>query len=171
MSMQGRSNAASGGEPERKSLWIPYAFFGAFLFVVAVNGVMIYFAVTTFSGVETENHYIKGIKYNAALEGQRAQTERGWKVGLDFVSPEPLKGRVSLNLRDKEGNLLREATATLRAVRPVTAGHDFDIELSYLGEGRLAAEPVFPLPGVWDLKLNVVHATGDYQEVKRIWVN
>lgn len=171
MSMQVRSNTAGGGEPERKSLWIPWVFVGAFLFVVGVNGVMIYFAVSTFSGVETENHYIKGIRYNSALEGQRAQTERGWKVGLDFVSPEPLKGRVSLNLRDKEGNLLRDATATLRAVRPVAVGHDFDIELSYLGEGRLAAEPSFPLPGVWDLKLSVVHATGDYQEVKRIWVN
>lgn len=170
MSMQSQSSAAPRPSGRPRSWWIPYAFFGAFLFVVAVNGVMIYFAVTTFSGVETENHYIKGIKYNAALEGQRAQSERGWKVGLDFVSPEPLKGRMTLNLRDKDGNLLRDAVASLRAVRPVAAGHDFDIELSYLGEGRLAGEADFPLPGVWDLKLRVDHASGDYQEIKRIWV-
>lgn len=141
-----------------------------FLVVVAVNGVMIYFAVSTNAGLETENHYVKGIRYNAALAGAREQQARGWHVALDFQSPEARKGRISLTLRDRDDNMLRDATATLRAVRPVAEGHDFDIELSSLGDGRFGADADFPLPGVWDLKLTVDHAAGDYQEIKRIWV-
>lgn len=154
----------------QRSWWIPYAFFGAFFFVVCVNGVMIYFALTTYNGLETENHFVKGIHYNAALEGVREQQARAWKVGLDFASPDARQGRVSLNLRDRDGNLLREATVSLRAVRPVAQGHDFDIDMALLGEGRYGGEAAFPLSGVWDLKLKVEHASGDYQEVKRVWV-
>jgi nitrogen fixation protein FixH len=175
MSIQSQSSGpvtAGGGKKQRApGWWYPYIYVAAFLLVVAVNGLMIYFAMSTYNGLETENHFIKGIKYNSALEGARQQQARGWTVRLDFQAPGQRAGRVALNMRDKDGNLLREAQVTVRAVRPVAAGHDFDIEMSYLGEGRWGGEGTFPLAGVWDLKLKVDHASGDYQEVKRIWVD
>lgn len=172
-SIDGEANgapAAKGRGTRQKGWYMPWLFVGFFLIVFAVNGVMVYFAMSTYNGLETEDHFIKGIRYNAALEGARAQEHRGWKVGLEFLSPAPRAGRVTLVLRDRDGNLLTDPRINLRAFRPVAEGHDFDIELSYLGDGRYGGEAEFPLSGVWDLKLAVDHATGDYQETKRIWV-
>lgn len=172
MSSQSQTSSASGGSPRRRQpgWWFPFIYVAAFLVVIAVNGTMVYFAMSTDAGLETENHYIKGIRYNAALEGARRQEARGWRVELDFQSPETRRAQINLTLSDRDGAPLRGAQAVLRAVRPVAKGHDFDIPLTPQGDGRLVGEAEFPLSGVWDVKVRIDHPDGDYQDVKRVWV-
>lgn len=150
--------------------WIPWIYVGLILLVACVNGFMIYMAVSTNSGLETDDAYRKGIKYNQMIQGAREQEKRGWRIGFDFSSTEKGKGRVALSLHDRDGNLLHDAKVDIKALRPVVQGHDMPVEVSYLGEGRYGANIDFPLSGVWDLKLSVDHPSGDYQETKRIWV-
>lgn len=157
--------------PGRQPGWyIPWLFVGFFAVVVAVNGVMLHFAFSSWTGVQTEQHFIKGIKYNEDLAGARAQAERGWKVETAFESTDPQKGIVSLTLHDKHGNLLQGAKVAVTFIRPTSQGHDLSMELPYLGEGRYAAPVELSLPGNWDLRIAIEHATGDYQDEKRIWV-
>ncbi len=55
--------------PRQKGWYIPWIFVGLFLVVAAVNGVMIHFAFSSWTGLQTEEHFLKGIKYNQDLAG------------------------------------------------------------------------------------------------------
>ncbi len=156
--------------PRQKGWYIPWIFVGLFLVVAVVNGVMIHFAFSTWTGLQTEEHFLKGIKYNQDLAGARAQAERGWQVNADFTSTEPLKGLASLTLRDKNGALLDGATVKIKLIRPTSVGHDVTMDLPYLGEGRYAAPVTLTLEGQWDMRVEIQHASGDYQNQKRVWV-
>lgn len=156
--------------PRQKGWYIPWIFVGLFLVVAAVNGVMIHFAFSSWTGLQTEEHFLKGIKYNQDLAGARAQAERGWQVNADFTSTEPLKGLASLTLRDKNGALLDGATVKIKLIRPTSVGHDVTMDLPYLGEGRYAAPVTLTLEGQWDMRVEIQHASGDYQNQKRVWV-
>ncbi|MGF7175558.1 FixH family protein [Azospirillum doebereinerae] len=156
--------------PRQKGWYIPWLFVAFFAVVVAVNGVMMHFAFSTWTGLETEGHFLKGIRYNEDLAGARAQAERAWQVQAEFTSTEPRKGIASLTLRDKHGNLLKDAKVTVSLIRPTSQGHDVTLELPYLGEGRYAAPVELALEGQWDMRVEIQHATGDYQSQKRVWV-
>lgn len=168
------ANRLSPKRPEaagrRPGWYIPYFFLAFFAVVIGVNGVMLYFATSTFNGLQTEDHFMKGIKYNEDLAGAKAQAERAWKVNLAFESPEPGKGRVSLDLRDKDGNLLKDAKVRIKFIRPTMQGFDRTIQPEYAGDGRYVAGLDLPLPGIWDMRLAIEHATGDYQDQQRIFV-
>ena len=69
--------------PERKSSWIPWIFVGGFAGVVAVNGVLIWLALTTFSGLDREAPYARGIGYNAVLAEARDQAALGWQTEIE----------------------------------------------------------------------------------------
>lgn len=156
--------------PRQPGWYIPWLFVAFFVVVVAVNGVMMHFAFSTWTGLQTEGHFLKGIRYNEDLAGARAQAERGWQVVTDFTSTEPRKGIASLTLHDKHGNLLKDAKVTISLIRPTSQGHDRTMELPYLGEGRYGAPVELALEGQWDMRVEIRHATGDYQNQKRIWV-
>ncbi len=150
--------------------YIPWFFVGGFAVVIAVNAIMVHYAVSSWTGVQTEQHFIKGIKYNQDLAGARAQAERGWKVETEFTGTDPRKGLVALTLHDKYGNLLKDAKVAVKFIRPTSEGSDVALDLPYLGEGRYGAPVALPLPGLWDLRVEIQHATGDYQDEKRISV-
>lgn len=150
--------------------YIPWIFVAGFAVVIAVNLVMVHYAVSSWTGVQTEQHFMKGIKYNEDLAGARAQAERGWKVETEFTGTEPQKGLVALTLHDKYGNLLKDAKVKVTFIRPTSEGHDVALDLPYLGEGRFGAPVALPMPGQWDLRVEIQHATGDYQDEKRISV-
>lgn len=156
--------------PRQPGWYIPWLFVAFFGVVVAVNGVMMHFAFSTWTGLQTEEHFLKGIRYNEDLAGARAQAERGWKVETDFTSTEPRKGIVALTLHDKFGNLLKDAKVAIQLIRPTSQGHDVRMELPYLGEGRYGAPVELSLEGQWDMRIVIQHATGDYQDQKRVWV-
>ncbi|WP_319802012.1 FixH family protein [Azospirillum fermentarium] len=165
---QGQSSP--GGRSRAPGWYIPWIFVAAFMVVLAVNGVMIYVATSTYTGLETEEHFMKGIKYNDDLAGARAQAARAWKVSLDFTSPEDRKGLVAVTLHDKYGNLLKDARVTVSFTRPTNQGYDQTLDLPYLGEGRYAQPVEFAMAGVWDMRVKIDHSTGDYQDQKRVWV-
>ncbi|MBP2311727.1 FixH family protein [Azospirillum soli] len=166
----GNRRTQTTGNGRQPGWYIPWLFVAFFGVVVAVNAVMMHFAFSTWTGLQTEQHFIKGIKYNEDIAGARAQAERGWKVETEFTSTDPLKGLVALTLHDKYGNLLQGATVKVTFIRPTSQGNDVTMDLPYLGEGRYGAPVELALPGQWDLRVQIEHATGDYQDEKRIWI-
>lgn len=169
MSMMTDANSVSRSGL-RPGWYIPFFFLGMFAVVLTVNGVMIYFATSTFNGLETEDHFVKGIKYNQDIAGAKAQVERGWKVAMAFDSPAPGKGKLTLDLHDKYGNLLKDAKVRIKFIRPTMQGYDRTVTPEYAGDGRYVAALDLPLPGIWDVRLAIDHATGDYQDQQRVFV-
>ncbi|MEQ9812760.1 MAG: FixH family protein [Azospirillaceae bacterium] len=156
--------------PERSSRWIPYSFFAMFGVILAVNGVMLYMALSTFNGLSTDGAYDRGLAYNEALAAEAAQAALGWEVGLDFVQAGPLAGRLAVTAVGPGGHVIDHAAVTVLVRRPTNEGRDFTLSLpASPGEGY-AATLDFPAPGQWDLRVTIAHADGDYRVDRRIWV-
>lgn len=159
------------GEPitGRQVLFMLLGFFGL---VAAVNGVMIYFAVSSFSGLDTENAYMKGLAYNQTLHAGEAQRALGWTVEL---SHRPLGGdleEVTVSFRDKSGRPVESLVVAAELRRPAGEGFDRALSLEPLGGGRYGAALALPLKGQWDVRVQATARDGTaYLLEQSLWLN
>lgn len=155
--------------------WIPYSFFVFFAVVFLANGIMVYVAVSTFSGIETKSHYVRGLTYDRNLADEAAQEARGWRVETvlvdDAAALESGRYATVVTLADDRGGLLTGARVELRFERPTHDGHDTRLRLVETAAGRYEGVAEVALPGQWDTRLLVWHADGSYQRVERVILN
>lgn len=124
-------------------------FIGFFLVVFSANGIMTYFALETWTGLETEDSYVKGLNYNQEIENARVQNESGWNVSIAQM-PETVDGRFEIQItRPKESFPPTQVKATF--IRTVIEGYDQEVTLSHLGNGLYGAPVKLPLIGQWDV--------------------
>ncbi|MGE5504588.1 MAG: FixH family protein [Actinomycetota bacterium] len=152
--------------------WYPYIFLGVFLVVVAVNGLLAYFATSTFTGLETENPYEKGLAYNENLALARAQQALGWTVES---KAEPVAGaghraQLSVSYRDRNGKPVDGLNVRATLLRPTTKGYDSDTTLMATGPGTYGAVVDLPLAGVWDMDVVALGKDASYQFERRFVV-
>jgi len=101
----------------RHVLMMMLGFFGT---IFAVNGVFAYLAVDTYTGLETEQAYLKGLDYNRTLDAAAEQKARGWQVGLtEETTPDGLR-RFTLSYAEKDGRPLYGLEVSLELRRPRT---------------------------------------------------
>lgn len=158
--------------PDRRpGWWIPFIFVGFFLTVLTANGIMVFLAMDTWTGLHTEDHYRKGLSYNDALAGVRAQQARGWQVSVAFAAAPGRHADIDVILHDADGEALTGAEVQATLIRPTHAGADLAVPLAEGRDGHYRAAVELPLPGVWDLRVFARHPAGDYQtETQRVWV-
>jgi nitrogen fixation protein FixH len=97
------------------------AFVGFFMTVFAVNGVMIYEAVSTFGGLETPDAYRKGLAYNQRIAQGEAQEQRGWRDTLAYA---PETERVRIDMTDHAGAAVPDLVISGEMGRPATDRFD-----------------------------------------------
>lgn len=162
----------SGGRRKHRQgsrdAWIPWLFVGLFGIVLAANGALAYFAISSFTGLETEGHYEKGLEYNRVLAAERRQDALGWSVYTDFRPNGGNSGRLVVSARDRRGTPLRGAAVTARLIRPTQSGYDREITLAPAGVGSYEAEVDLPLKGQWDIQTRIEHRSDTYLSVERI---
>lgn len=146
--------------------WIPWIFVGGMMVVVAVNAVLAFTAVSSFSGLETDGHYRKGLAYNKNLAAARAQKQRGWS--MTHVLSE---GMLTVTFVDHEGRPLDDLDARAILFRPTQQGHDQEVTLVSVGQGAYRAALVPDLPGLWSLRVVASRGDEDFQEVRRMVVS
>ncbi len=156
--------------PERKSLWIPWTFVGFFAVVFAVNGIMIYFALTTFSGLDRRDAYKRGQAYNEILAEARAQEALGWTAVVDNEPVDEAVGRLRVVVADAAERPIYDADVRALVKRPTNAHLDFETWLVPVGGGGYAAELDWPAPGIWDVLVTVQQGGNRYQVEERIFV-
>ncbi|MFP4126272.1 MAG: FixH family protein [Alphaproteobacteria bacterium] len=149
----------------RKSLWIPWTFVAFFGVVAAVNAVMIWFAVTTFTGLDRDEPYVRGIGYNDVLEEERRQAALGWTAEV-AASPDRLAVEVSDGLEQP----LRGAAVDAQVTRPVNAELDFTTDLAAVEPGRYVAFVDWPAPGRWDVLVTIEQDGRYFQHHRRLVV-
>ena len=156
--------------------WYPWIFVVGMLVVIAVNAVMIALAVDTFSGLETDDAYRKGIQYNKTIAAAEAQAARGWQMTL-VVEPRPAGeaaasgGRTAdmvATFTDRDGYPLHGLEVEAHLIRPTSAGHDSSVTLTEQAEGRYATTLAIPLPGQWDVRVHARRDDATYQATHRI---
>nr|PZN88171.1 MAG: nitrogen fixation protein FixH [Pseudomonadota bacterium] len=144
------------------------AFFGT---VFLANGIFLYSALSTYTGVVADEPYRKGLHYNKRIAAAERQESLGWSAETKLVPEEGL----SLVLRDRNGRPVSGLFVSGVVGRPSTNRHDRKVTLIEVEPGRYAA-PIEELsPGAWLVDLQAVWiGTGDKEPVyrlrKREWV-
>ncbi len=151
-----------------------FVLFGTFLIA---NATLVYFALTSWTGLEVEGHYLKGVAYNDTLAHARAGEALGWNVDIDFMPAtdsafEEIKdGNLSVRITDRAGNPLENAKIDALFFRPTHEGFDRRLSLGSQGGGLYVAQASLPLAGQWDVRVLIRHGVDSYRAKRRIVVN
>ncbi|MGE5145865.1 MAG: FixH family protein [Candidatus Eiseniibacteriota bacterium] len=140
-------------EPARRSRWIPWIFVAFFAVVFTANGLLIAFALESWTGFDGADAYRRGVHYNRALAAAAHQNSLGWHSELAFADKGGKAGRIEFVLTDRRNVPVRRADVKAMIVRPTAAGHDFTEPLHESAPGRYAATVAFPLPGQWEVRV------------------
>lgn len=144
------------------------AFFGI---VAAVDGVMIYQAVSTFGGLDEADPYRKGLKYNDRIATFTAQEKRGWK---DSIALDAGGEKLIVTIIDRDGGAIAGLTVNAKIERPATNVFDRKLVLADQGDGRYLVSVPGLQAGTWTV---AVEARADksldadivYQSKARVW--
>ena len=141
-----------------------------FLIVTAVDGVMIYKALSTFGG-DTPDAYRTGLLYNQRIAEERRQDERGWTESTNFDGS---TGTFSVTLKDNVGRGVDGLQITGTIGRPATDIADHNLVLTAAGGGTYSTVVPNLSEGKWDISL--VASQGDaaqrsvvYRAKVRLW--
>jgi len=117
------------------------SFFGV---MIAANMVFVYFAVTTFTGIETADAYRKGVAYNARLEEARQFEKLGWHGKIAEKD-----GRLEVVILSQDGTPVRGVRVGGKVGRPATDRFDQTVVFEHTGSGRYRTEKIDLAPGHW----------------------
>lgn len=154
--------------------WYPWIFVAAFAVIITVNGTMAFFAVDSWTGLETKNHFTEGVEYNDILEQNRRQDALGWSAILTYeaipTQNDPRSGQFLLSFKTKDGHGVDGLAIEARAMRPTHEGYDQDLIFTARGKGVYVANATLPLPGQWELRYRAQRADELYLERQRVEV-
>lgn len=156
--------------PRQRGWFIPWLFVAAFLVVMTADGIMVYFATTTFTGLTTEHAYEEGVHHNQVLARLRAQEALGWQVELALTSEKTRQVQVRLRLLARDGVPVAGAAVTAHLRRPTSAGHDQYLSLVGGERGLYTGEAMVELPGLWDVQIEIVRGEDHWVGQERVQV-
>jgi nitrogen fixation protein FixH len=122
---------------------------GFFGVVFAVNGVMIYEALSTLSGVDTDSAYQAGLQFEQEVATVKAQDSRQWRVDAKLT---PMAGgeRLDVSARDAAGQPLGGMQASAIFERPTDRRLDRSVVLVADAAGRFHGSAEVAI-GQWDI--------------------
>jgi nitrogen fixation protein FixH len=127
---------------------------GAFAVVAAANGLLIWYALSTWSGLVSDSAYQEGLGFDRVLAESRAEAALGWQATIEY---DP-HGRISVVLVDAKAQPLAGMQLSMLLLRPTREGFDRAFPLSETSPGRYEAAVRPPLPGQWDARVTVKSA-------------
>jgi nitrogen fixation protein FixH len=147
-------------------------FVGFFVTVFAVNGVMIYEAVSTFGGLETPDAYRKGLAYNQRIAQGAAQEQRGWRDKLAYA---PESEHVRVEMTDHDGAAVPDLVISGEIGRPATDRFDRHLDFTQTGPGTYEADVTGLQSGWWTIDIEArksasAGAQGLYETKERLWI-
>ncbi len=125
---------------------------GAFAVTLAVNLLLAFTAVRTFSGVVVDNSYVASQSFDAT---RAAQVALGWTVTL---TDDTQAGVLGVAFTDASGAVVRPATLAVTLGRPTTTRDDQTIALKQVVGGYAGPAPL--APGLWRVEITATAADG-----------
>lgn len=137
------SDYEAGGKP-LTGLKVLAMVVGFFVFVAAVDGVMIYKAVKTFSGEVIPHPYERGLAYNREIAQAREQQARDWKVDVRLARVSPQETEIRVTARDAAGAEVSGVEMSALFAAPADLSKDVRVTLSPVAPGRYAGRATLP---------------------------
>ncbi|MCL4764644.1 MAG: FixH family protein [Hyphomicrobiaceae bacterium] len=147
------------------------AVLGFFGTIFLVNGIFLYAALSTHTGVVAQEPYRKGLHYNQRIAAAARQDQLGWTADAMLTGETGL----TVVVRDAAGAPVSGLFVAGALGRPSTDEHDLRLVLSEVAPGRYAV-PIGGLePGAWLASIEAVWpGSGDAEPVyrmrKRLWL-
>jgi nitrogen fixation protein FixH len=153
--------------PSQRSAWrfYPWAVVGAFVIIIAVNGVMVWSAMATFPGVATTDVFDHSNRYDDVLALAAREAALGWRIEATSEG-----ARATLTLTDRIGRPLAGAHITATAYRPLGPDQATPLRFHELTPGRYRADPPLPAAGQWALRLAVTVGSDTLHATPRVLV-
>lgn len=165
------ANAYAPAKPltGRMVLFAMLCFFGV---IFAVNGVFLFLALSTNTGVVANEPYRKGLKYNERIAADERQLKLGWK---SQISIDARDGSLVAVISDRDGNALSGLTTNAKVGRAATDREDIAATLTETAPGRYEAKHLLHEPGGYIANLEVSDpSTADqvvvYRARRRLWL-
>ncbi|MFC4167322.1 FixH family protein [Teichococcus aestuarii] len=158
--MDGSTAAAAPLPRPRRSGWIPWVFVGGMALVIAVNGVLIWAALSSFTGVTVGRAYDRGLAYNDVLAESARQRALGWRATLRLE-----EGVLALAAEDAAG---RPVAGTVQGLllRPLS-GETVPLNFAAAAPGHFLAEANPPWPGQWEARLVLTGPGGRQLDIRQ----
>lgn len=159
--------------------WGPAAIIGFFMFIVAVDAILIVVAQkglgkdvalqflpaprsggkvsSFFPGTVSHDFREKESMFNRYVEQRQAQQQRDWQVKLGW-SANPRAGQTAvfqIYVTDKDGTPIINADVSGRFIRPADSKLDQSFTMPQNKPGLYQVELNLPAPGKWELILNI----------------
>ena len=154
----------------RSAFWIPRGFFIFFAVVFAANGIMLFFALDSWTGLSTENAFKEGLAYNEQIAERNRQAALGWRVSFDVVPDRPGHLVFDMRVDDDRGVPVTAASVVVSLTRPTHEGYDSTATLAHVGGGQYVGEADPSLPGQWQVELVIDEPRGRYRQRERVVV-
>ncbi|MEI2384260.1 FixH family protein [Breoghania sp. JC706] len=133
---------------------------GFFLVIFAANGAFIYYALSSWTGLEVESSYKAGQAYQGVLDEAARQAARGWQVNAHIDRDGGGRAAMRIVARDKTGAPLSGLLFTARLERPTHRAEDRTLTLAERETGIYVGTLDDLEPGQWDLHLEGTGSTG-----------
>jgi nitrogen fixation protein FixH len=117
---------------------------GFFLLIGAVDGLMAYKAIKTFSGEVVSHPYERGIAYNRDIARAREQALRDWKIDARLSRLPTGETEIRVNARDADGADLSGVEMDALFAAPADLAKDVRVTLAETAPGRYAGKAKLP---------------------------
>lgn len=150
----------------RHVLFILLGFFGS---IATADGLLVWSALSTWSGTEATNAYRAGQLYNGELAHARAQAALGWQVESTVQRNADDLASIRVTIADRKTEPVTAVRVTGTLQRPTDKRADHPFELVPTEPGTYVAD-VSGLPaGQWDLSVDVNHGVDRlYRRITRV---
>ncbi|MGE4313753.1 MAG: FixH family protein [Pseudobdellovibrionaceae bacterium] len=143
-------------QEKRSARIVLYSLIGFFIVFCTVDIFFVYKAVTTNTGVVTEQSYEAGLSYDQYAEEAREQATFETHSVLEFAN-----GQVSLHLKDVNNEPIAGAKVTAQAMHAMNESDDIaDLSLAETAPGIYEAPLTLTLAGSWTLKVTAKWVEG-----------
>lgn len=150
-----------------RSSMVPWLFVAGFALVIAVNGLMMWFAIGSFSGLYSNQPRVRGLRYNEVMAEQRARDALGWTVETNWQAD---SHRLALAALDAAGKPVDGATVTVELVRPAEKRAPLAVAMVPQGDGHFAGTVDLPARGNWDADIVVDAGGRRFAVTKRLFL-
>jgi nitrogen fixation protein FixH len=148
-----------------------FALLGFFGVMLIANGFFIYFALSTYQGLDNPNAYERGVNYNQRIEAAEKQAALGWShqvVAGDV-------GKLQVIIRDRTGQPVTGLIVSGEIRRAVGEDAGLPLKLESAGDGSYRAGVAEAEAGNWIVSLDAARLQGNgmetvYRIKERIWL-
>lgn len=131
---------------------MPWIFVAGMLLVVAVNGVLIFAALGTWSGLAVDRPYERGLGYNRALAAAERQEKLGWAIEAQ-IDTAPSGNRLVIDAADRDSQPMNALRIDVVLERPLGPRETQKVELRWIAAGRYAAGLPPLARGQWQARI------------------